>query len=117
MKKYIFAIVALAATVFTSCDSMLDVEPQGGSVSDEQLQVLIEKDADKVLAPMMLGMVNYLHTGYRSSDTNGRGFMNWHLGMDLQANDIVLSNTTNWWANEYMFEDLHFEQLHQLNKF
>lgn len=106
MKKYIFAIVALAATVFTSCDSMLDVEPQGGSVSDEQLQVLIQKDADKVLAPMMLGMVNYMHTGYYSSSTNGRGFMNWNLGMDLQANDIVLSNTSNWWADEYTFENL-----------
>lgn len=106
MKKYIFAIVALAATVFTSCDSMLDVEPQGGSVSDEQLQVLIQKDADKVLAPMMLGMVNYLHTGYYSSSTNGQGFMNWHLGMDLQGNDIVLSQTNNWWADEYTFENL-----------
>lgn len=106
MKKNIFAIVALAAMVFASCDKMLDVEPQGGSVSDEQLQELIKKDADMVLAPMMLGMVNYLHSGYMSNSTNGRGYMNWHLGMDLQGNDVVLSGTSNWWADEYMFENL-----------
>ena len=106
MKKYIFAIVALATMVFTSCDGLLDVQPQGGKVSDEQLQVLIQKDADKVLAPMMLGMVNYLHTGYRSSSTNGVGLLNWNLGMDLQGNDALLSDMSNWFGSEYMFENL-----------
>ena len=79
MKKNIFAIVALAAMVFASCDKMLDVEPQGDSVSDEQLQELIKKDADMVLAPMMLGMVNYLHSGYMSNSTNGRGQCSSHV--------------------------------------
>lgn len=106
MKKNIIAIVALAAMVFASCDSMLDVEPQGSSVSDEQLQELIKKDADKVLAPMMSGALDYMHTGNRQGGTNDRGFMVWNLGMDLQGNDMALSSTMNWFADEYMFENL-----------
>lgn len=106
MKKNILSIVAVAALLFSSCDSQLDVSPQGGEVSDEQLQELVAKDADKVLAPMMLGMVDYMHTGNRGGGTNDRGFMVWNLGMDLQANDMVLSLTNNWFADEYMFENL-----------
>ena len=106
MKKNILAIIAMAAVAFTSCDSLLDIEPQGGSVSDEQLQQLINTDADKVLAPMMLGMVNYMHNGYYSDSNVGQGYMNWNLAMDLQANDMVLSSTANWWGDQYTFENL-----------
>lgn len=109
MKKNILAIVAFAAMVFTSCDGMLDVEPQGSSVSDEQLQELIKQDADKVLAPMMSGALNYMHNGNRRGSTDDRGFMVWNFGMDLQGNDMLLSNTNNWFADHYMFEDLRLQ--------
>lgn len=106
MKKNILSIVALVALLFSSCDKQLDVAPHGGSVSDEQLQVLIQKDADKVLAPMMLGMVNYLHNGYYGNDVHGQGILNWNLAWDLQGNDLVLSDMSNWFGDEYMFENL-----------
>ena len=106
MKKNIFAIVALATMVFASCDSMLDVEPQGSSVSDEQLQELIKKNPDQVLAPMMAGALKYMHNGTRSGSTDDTSFMNWNLGMDLQGNDMLLANTNNWFADHYMFENL-----------
>ena len=106
MKKNILAIVALAAMVFASCDSMLDVEPQGSSVSDEQLQELIKKNADQVLAPMMAGALKYMHNGTRSGSTDDTSFMVWNLGMDLQGNDMLLSNTNNWFGDEYMFVNL-----------
>ena len=106
MKKNIFAIVALATMVFASCDSMLDVEPQGSSVSDEQLQELIKKNPDQVLAPMMAGALKYMHNGTRSGSTDDTSFMVWNLGMDLQGNDMLLSNSNNWFADHYMFENL-----------
>lgn len=106
MKKNILSIVALVALLFSSCDKQLDVAPHGGSVSDEQLQVLIQKDADKVLAPMMLGMVNYMHNGYYSNNVHGQGILNWNLAWDLQGNDMVLSDMSNWFGDEYMFENL-----------
>ncbi len=106
MKKYIFAIVALSAMVFASCDSMLDVEPQGSSVSDEQLQELIKKNPDQVLAPMMAGALKYMHNGTRAGSTDDTSFMVWNLGMDLQGNDMLLSKTNNWFADHYMFENL-----------
>ncbi len=106
MRKNILYIVTAAALIFSSCASELDTEPAGSSVSDEQLQELVKKDPDLVLAPMMLGVTNYMHTGNRRGSTNDRGFMVWNLGMDLQGNDMLLSSLNNWFADEYMFENL-----------
>ena len=106
MKKYILSIFAASALLFSSCDGMLDVQPQGGSVTDEMLQDLVKKDADKVLAPMLLGMIDYLHTGYYYSDVNGRGILNWNLGMDFQGNDMLITDVTNYWKTEYTFNNL-----------
>lgn len=106
MRKNILYIVTAAALIFSSCASELDTDPAGSSVSDEQLQELVKKDPDLVLAPMMLGVTNYMHTGNRRGSTNDRGFMVWNLGMDLQGNDMLLSSLNNWFADEYMFENL-----------
>lgn len=104
MKKLLYSIVA-ASMLFTSCD--LETAPAGRQVSDEQLAELIKKDPDLVLAPMMLGAINYMHKGVRTSGTtNTIGFMVWHLGMDMQGNDVVLTDLTNWFADEYMFESI-----------
>ncbi|WP_307756574.1 RagB/SusD family nutrient uptake outer membrane protein [uncultured Alistipes sp.] len=106
MKRIIY-IIAIATTIlFASCASELDTEPAGNQVSDEQLRELIKKDPDLVLAPMMLGAVNYMHTGNRLAGTNDRGFMIWNLGMDCQGNDLVLTGLTNWFADEYQFQSL-----------
>lgn len=106
MKKALIYIASMATLLSTSCSSELETAPAGSSVSDEQLQELIEKGADIVLTPMMEGAVNYMHTGNRRAGTNDRGFMIWNLGMDMQGNDMVLCDLTNWFADEYMFENL-----------
>ena len=106
MKKNLLYILAVGALLCSSCDSQLDVEPAGSSVSDEQLQELINKDADKVLAPMMQSAISYLHTAAPASGTEDIGYACWGLQMDLQANDMVLSKTTNWYADEYTFLNL-----------
>lgn len=106
MKKALIYIASVATLLSTSCSSELETAPAGSSVSDEQLQELIKTDADLVLQPMMLGAVNYMHTGNRAGGTNDRGFMIWNLGMDMQGNDMVLCDLTNWFADEYMFENL-----------
>ncbi len=106
MRKNILYIVTAAALLFSSCASELDTEPAGKQVSDEQLTELVKKDPDLVLAPMMLGMVDYLHTGNRRATTNDRGYMVWNFGLDLQGNDMVLTSLSNWFADEYMFENL-----------
>lgn len=99
-------MAAAAALLFSSCAAELDTEPQGGNVSDEQLQELIKVNPDLVLEPMMLGAVNFMHSGTRADGTNDTSFMVWNLRMDLQGNDMVLSALTNWLADEYMFEEL-----------
>ena len=99
-------MAAAAALLFSSCAAELDTEPQGGNVSDEQLQELIKVNPDLVLEPMMLGAVNFMHSGTRADGTNDTSFMVWNLRMDLQGNDMVLSALTNWLADEYMFENL-----------
>ena len=106
MKKNILYMAAAAALLFSSCAAELDTEPQGGNVSDEQLQELIKVNPDLVLEPMMLGAVNFMHSGTRADGTNDTSFMVWNLRMDLQGNDMVLSALTNWLADEYMFENL-----------
>lgn len=105
MRKNILYI-AIAALLFSSCASELDTDPAGNKVSDEQLQELVKKDPDLVLSPMLLGMIDYLHTGNRRASTNDRGYMVWNFGMDLQGNDMVLTALSNWFADEYMFENL-----------
>lgn len=106
MKKNILYIAAAATLLFSSCAAELDTDPQGGSVSDEQLQELIKENADLVLEPKMLGALNFMHSGTRANGTNDISFMVWNLRMDLQGNDMVLSSLTNWFADEYMFENL-----------
>ena len=106
MKNIVYYIAIATVLLFASCASELDTEPSGSQVSDEQLGELIKENADLVLAPMMQGAVNYMHTGNRQATTNDRGFMVWNLGMDLQGNDMVLTKLTNWFADEYMFESI-----------
>ena len=106
MKNIVYYIAIATVLLFASCASELDTEPSGSQVSDEQLSELIKENADLVLAPMMQGAVNYMHTGNRQATTNDRGFMVWNLGMDLQGNDMVLTKLTNWFADEYMFESI-----------
>ncbi len=106
MRKNILYIAIAAVLLFGSCASELDTDPAGNKVSDEQLQELVKKDPDLVLSPMLLGMVDYLHTGSRRAGTDDRGFMVWNFGMDLQGNDMVLTALSNWFADEYMFENL-----------
>ena len=106
MKKNLLYILAAGALLFSSCDAQLDVQPHGGTVTDEMLQELVKHDADKVLAPMMLGMLNYMHNGYYYSDVNGQGFMCWNLGMDFQGNDMLIEDVTNYWKSEYQFINL-----------
>lgn len=98
MKNIVYYIAIATVLLFASCASELDTEPSGSQVSDEQLGELIKENADLVLAPMMQGAVNYMHTGNRQATTNDRGFMVWNLGMDLQGNDMVLSKLTNWFC-------------------
>ncbi len=107
MKKKLLYIAFSISLLAVSCSSELDVEPSGSQVSDEQLSELIKQDPDKVLAPMMLGAVDYMHNGSRrTSVSNVYGFMVWNLGMDLQGNDMLLSKLDNWFADEYMFNQL-----------
>ncbi len=107
MKKNILYLAAIAVTMlFGSCANALDVDPAGASISDEQLQELIKKDADKVLAPMMQSAVSYLHSAAPASGTEDVGYACWGLEMDMQGNDLVLSNTTNWYADQYTFLNL-----------
>jgi hypothetical protein len=47
-----------------------------------------------------------MHNGTRAGSTNDTSFMVWNLGMDLQGNDMLLSNTNNWFGDEYMFVNL-----------
>ena len=110
MKNIVYYIAIATVLLFASCASELDTEPSGSQVSDEQLGELIKENADLVLAPMMQGAVNYMHTGNRQATTNDRGFMVWNLGMDLQGNDMVLTKLTNWFADEYMFESIRPDQ-------
>ena len=105
MKKNILYIAA-AALLFSSCAAELDTEPQGGSLSDEQLETLMNTDPEVVLEPMLSGAIMYMHNGTRSARTNDTSFMVWNLRMDLQGNDMVLSSLINWFADEYMFENL-----------
>lgn len=106
MKNIVYYIAIATVLLFASCASELDTEPSGSQVSDEQLGELIKENADLVLAPMMQGAVNYMHTGNHRATTNDRGFMVWNLGMDLQGNDMVLTKLTNWFADVYMFESI-----------
>lgn len=106
MKKELIYLATAVALLFSSCASELDTNPAGDKVSDEQLAELVKKDPDLVLGPMMLGAINFMHDGSRSSGTDECGFMVWHFGMDMQGNDMVLSKTDNWFASEYMFENI-----------
>ena len=92
MKNIVYYIAIATVLLFASCASELDTEPSGSQVSDEQLGELIKENADLVLAPMMQGAVNYMHTGNRQATTNDRGFMVWNLGMDqcLYGRPLVL---------------------------
>lgn len=105
MKKNILYIAA-AALLFSSCAAELDTEPQGGSVSDEQIEEIMNKEPETILDAMIRGAILYMHDGTRISNTCDTGFMVWNLRMDLQGNDMVLSSLTNWFADEYMFENL-----------
>lgn len=106
MKKALLYIAAAATLLSTACSSELETAPAGGSASDEQLAELIKQDPNAVLDPMMRGALDFMHTGNRLAGTNDRGFMVWNLGMDMQGNDMVLTNLGNWFADEYMFENL-----------
>ena len=77
----------------TSCE--LDFDPQGGSYTDEMMQELIKKDPDKILAPFAQNLVGVMH-----------GYQMWNFPMDLQGNDMVLYNTTNYYKNEYQMINL-----------
>ena len=71
IKTITLSLLALLLVMsFASCASELDTEPSGSQVSDEQLSELIKENADLVLAPMMQGAVNYMHTGNRQATTN-----------------------------------------------
>ncbi len=107
MKKNILYLAAIAVTMlFGSCANALDVDPAGSSISDEQLQELIKKDADKVLAPMMQSAISFLHSAAPASGTEDIGYACWGLEMDMQGNDMVLSSTSNWYADQYTFLNL-----------
>lgn len=108
MKKILSYITIAAALLMTSCASELDTQPAGDKVSDEQLREMVKQDPDGVLAPMMRGAVGYMHNGTRrtSNNTNTFGFMIWNLSMDMQGNDMVLTKLTNWFKEEYMFNNL-----------
>ena len=67
MKNIVYYIAIATVLLFASCASELDTEPSGSQVSDEQLGELIKENADLVLAPMMQGAVNYMHTGNRQA--------------------------------------------------
>ena len=101
MKKNILYMAAAAALLFSSCAAELDTDPQGGSLSDEQLEALMKTDPEVVLEPMLSGAIMYLHNGTRIDNTCDTGFMVWNLRMDLQGNDMVLSALTNWFADEF----------------
>ncbi len=105
MKKNILYMAA-AALLFSSCSAELDTEPQGGAVSDEQIEEIMNKEPETILDAMMRGAILYMHDGTRIDNTCDTGFMVWNLRMDLQGNDMVLSDLTNWFADEYMFENL-----------
>ena len=51
MKKNILYIAAAATLLFSSCAAELDTDPQGGSVSDAQLQELINENQDHGMEP------------------------------------------------------------------
>ena len=69
MKNIVYYIAIATVLLFASCASELDTEPSGSKVSDEQLSELIKENADLVLAPMMQGAVNYMHTARQRPTT------------------------------------------------
>ncbi len=75
MKNIVYYIAIATVLLFASCASELDTEPSGSQVSDEQLSELIKENADLVLAPMMQGAVNYMHTGNRPDDATGKALV------------------------------------------
>lgn len=109
MKKNLLYILAVGAILFSSCESQLDVAPAGSQVSDEQLSELMSKDPEAGLDAMMRGALYFAHAGSRSGNTDGIGLNVWNLHMDLQGNDMFISDLTNWFADSYMFENLRLQ--------
>lgn len=97
-KIYILPAIILLST---SCMNFLETEPQG-SISNEQLQEMIEKDPDKVLGPMLASTVGSMQSYSRDNSVVSKGFMVYNLALDLMGNDMVLFPTNStWFQTEY----------------
>lgn len=103
MKKTIIYSLLFAAASLVSCSEYLDTEPEGGSASDEQIREMLKKDPESVIIPMMEGAVSYMHDGSYYGNTESVGFKSWMMAFDMSGNDMVNTNPSNWFANDYIF--------------
>ena len=94
MKK-ILLYIATAALALTTTSCELDFDPQGGTYTDEMMQEYIKDHPDEVLGSFAQNIVGTM-----------RGYKLAHFPMDLQGNDMVLYNTTNYYKSEYQFLNL-----------
>lgn len=101
MKKYIL-IWALAAVAGVSCSKKLEIAPPS-NVTDEQIKVLLTKNPDQVLAPMIADQENRWAVGqynYASHTT----WQCYNLAQCMKGNDMVHFNH-EMFMNDYKLLD------------
>lgn len=101
MKRYILALT-LAALLGGACSSKLEIAPPS-NVTDEQIKILLTKDPDQVLAPMIADQENRWAVGQQ----NYASYTTWQcfgLAQCMKGNDMVHYNH-EMFMNDYKLRD------------
>jgi hypothetical protein len=96
MKANIWITGIIAGLLFVSCNDLLNIDP-ADRMTQANIQEMVKKDPEAVLAPMVTSLVSQVHN-YGTGSVNDRNLSILHIRLNYMGNDIV--KVKNGWLDE-----------------
>lgn len=102
MRTSILITGIIAGLLFVSCNDLLNIDP-ADRMTQANIQEMVKKNPEAVLAPMVTSLVSQVHN-YGTGSVNDRNLSILHMRLNYMGNDIVKVKT-GWLDEDYRMRD------------
>ncbi|MFZ4262573.1 RagB/SusD family nutrient uptake outer membrane protein [Sphingobacterium sp. HJSM2_6] len=99
-KNKLFIAIAALSISFSSCQKLLDLDPESRLTQDD-IQEVVKRNPDKILEPLVTALVSQVNDYTNINSVDSKNYSVNNLLLSLKGNDMVLAASASWLKADY----------------